>query len=101
MLVHLDDITEVNAFCEYLKLPYEDCNVIHKENPTNLLNQKVALLRAWRDRSERTWKEFIRAFALLKKCAKAKKLADTHSVFFNKNLIDDKEVLERCEDINS
>ena len=91
----------MKAFCKYLKLPSEDCDEIHKENPTNLLNQKVEVLNAWRDRSKRTWKEFIRALALLKKCDKAKTLADIHSVYFNKNVIADNEVLERCEDINS
>ena len=55
---------------------------------------------AWRHRSKRTWKEFIRVFALLKKCDKAKTLADIHSVYFNKNLIADNQVLEKCKDIN-
>ena len=93
-------ITQVKAFCTYLKLPSEDCDEIHKENPTNLSNQKVALLMAWRHRSKRTWKEFIRAFALLKKCDQAKTLADIHSVYFNENLIADNQVLEKCKDIN-
>ena len=52
LLVHLNVITQVKAFCTYLKLPSEECDEIHEENPMNLLNQKVALLKAWRDRSK-------------------------------------------------
>ena len=97
LLVHLHGVTQVPEFCIHLKLTLEDCDEIEKENRESLGNQKIAILRKWKQIKERTWKEFIRPFALLGNCVKAKKLTFDHSVHFEE---DDNEVLEICEDIN-
>ena len=87
----------MQPFCVHLKLTLDDCDEIVTAN-SNLGNQKVAILRTWKQIKERTWKEFIRPFALLGNCVKAKKLTFDHSVYFEE---DDNEVLEICEDINN
>ena len=91
----------MQSFCVHLKLSLGDCDEIDKDNPENLENQKIAILTKWKQKKEhRTWKEFIRSFALLRKCAKAKALAREYSVYFEDSRDDDKKVLKRCEDIN-
>ena len=98
LLVHLCGVTEVQLFCAYLKLTLEDCDQIEQENNQNLGKQKLDVLRKWKQIKERTWKEFIRPFALLGNCVKAKELTIDHSVYFEE---DDNKVLEICEDINN
>ena len=98
LLVHLRGITQVQPFCVHLKLTLEDCDEIVTANNQNLGNQKIAILRKWKQIKERTWKEFIRPFALLGNCVKAKELTIDHSVYFEE---DDNEALEICEDINN
>ena len=97
LLVHLHGVTQVKSFCVHLKLTLTDCDQIATVYQ-NLGDQKIAILRKWEQiKEERTWKEFIRPFALLGNCVKAKKLTFDHSVHFEE---DDNEVLEICEDIN-
>ena len=102
LLDHLHDVTQVQSFCVHLKLTLEDCDQIYKDNPENLENQKIAILRKWKQiKEQRTWKEIILLFALLRNCAKAKELAIEYSVYFEEDLKDDKKVLKRCKDINN
>ena len=97
LLYHLHEVALVKSFCVYLKLTFEVCKQIERENPENLEGQKFALLNKWREMEELTWKGFIRPFALLRHCAKAKKLATEHCIYFEK----DSKVLESCKDINN
>ena len=102
LLVHLHGVTQVPEFCIHLKLTLEDCDEIEKENRESLGNQKIAILRKWKQiKEKRTWKEFILPFALLGNCAKAKELAIEYSVYFEEDLKDDKKVLKQCKDINN
>ena len=100
LLIHLKGVSEVMLFCRHLGLPYEDCDTIKTENPNNLGNQKFSLMKKWRQKKKRTWKEFIIPFVLLDKCAKAKELATEYSVYFDAKLKNDQKVLDRCTDIN-
>ena len=100
LLIHLRTVSEVTLFCSHLGLPDEDCDTIKTEHPNDLGNQKFSLIKKWRQKKKRTWKEFIIPFALLDKCAKAKELATEYSVYFNAKLKDDQIVLDRCTDIN-
>ena len=92
----------MQSFCIHLKLTLGDCDEVDKQNHENFDNQKIAILRKWKQiKEQRTWKEFIRPFALLENCAKAKELTIDHSVYFEEDLKGDKEVLERCKCINN
>ena len=92
----------MQSFCVHLKITLEDCDEIDEENHENLENQKIAILRKWNQiKEQRTWKEFILPFALLRNCAKAKELAIEYSVYFEHDLKDDKKVLKRCKYINN
>ena len=101
LLYHLREVTLVTSFCVYLELTSEICEKIDKENPGNLEKQKFALLKTWREKEEPTWKGFIRSFALLGHCTKAKELAAEYCIDFEKHLKDDSKVLESCKDINN
>ena len=74
--------------------------MIIRDNTGDLESQKIAVLKKWQDKNRRTWKRFIRSFALLGYCVKAKELSIEHSVYFIKSK-DDNEVLKRCSDINN
>ena len=74
--------------------------MIIRENTGDLESQKIAVLKKWQDKNRRTWKRFIRSFALLGYCVKAKELSIEYSVYFIKSK-DDNEVLKRCSDINN
>ena len=66
----------MQSFCVHPELSLGDCDEIHRVNPENLENQKIAILRKWKQiREQWSWKEFILPFALLKNCVKAKELA--------------------------
>ena len=95
----MSDITEIVSFCSSLGLGSE-CSVIVRQY-TYLDVQKYEILRKWKQLKSRTWKEFIYALALLKKCVVAAELASEHSVTFNPLDHDDKRVLTKCKDINS
>ena len=100
LLIHLNGVKEVQSFCIHLQLPLEDCHMITRENTGDLESQKIAVLKKWQDKSLRTWKRFIRSFALLGYCVKAKELSIEHSVYFMKSK-DDNEVLKICSNINN
>ena len=95
----MSDITEIQLFCSSLGLGSE-CSVIVRQY-TYLDDQKYEILRKWKQLKSRTWKEFVRSLALLKKCVVAAELASEHSVTFNPLDRDDKRVLTKCKDINS
>ena len=101
LLVHLRVVARVKSFCVHLKLTLHDCDEIEKQNTQNLDNQRIDILRKWKQIKERTWKEFIRPFALLGNCVKATELAIEYSVYFEEDLKDDKKVLKICKDINN
>ena len=100
LLIHLKTVSEVTSFCAHIGLPDHDCDTIKKENTNNLENQKFLLIKKWREKKKRTWKEFIIPFALLDKCVIAKELATEHFVYFDAKLKHDQMVLKRCTDIN-
>ena len=100
LLVHLHSVAQVKSFCVHLKVPLDDCDQIATVYQ-NLGDQKIAILRKWKQIKERTWKEFIQPFALLGNCVKAKELAIEYSVYFEEDMKDDKRVLEICEYINN
>ena len=88
------DVTEIQLFCSTLGLGSE-CSIIIRQY-TYLDDQKSEVLRKWKQLESRTWKEFIYALALLKKCVVAAELASEHSVTFNPLDRDDKRVLTKC-----
>ena len=45
LLVHLRVITQVKSFCVHLKLTFDDCDEIEKQNTQNLDNQRIDILR--------------------------------------------------------
>ena len=45
LLVHLCVITQVKSFCVHLKLTFDDCDEIEKQNTQNLDNQRIDILR--------------------------------------------------------
>ena len=91
----------MTSFCVYLKLTADICKQIEIENPENLGGQRFTLLSKWHDKEEPTWKGFIRSFALLGHCTKAKEIATEYCIYFEKDLKDDSKVLESCKDINN
>ena len=95
----MSDVTEIKLFCSSLGLGSE-CSAIVTQY-TNLDDQKYEILRKWKQLKSRTWKEFVRSLALLKKCVVAAELASEHSITFNPSDRDDKRVLTKCKDINS
>ena len=100
LLIHLKTVSEVTSFCAHIGLPYHDCDTIKTENPNNLGDQKFSVIKKWREKKKRTWKEFIIPFALLGKCVIAKELATEYFVYFDAKLKHDQRVLKRCTDIN-
>ena len=70
--------------------------MIERERPNDLEQQKLAVLSVWLEQGERTWRDFIRALALMRQCVVAKRLTKEHHVyFFNAD-----KALEMCSDLN-
>ena len=96
MVVHLQSVTEFLPFCVYLEMDFSDCRKIETERQGEVEEQKIVMVQKWLEGGDRNWRDFIRPFALLGKCTKAKELSNDHSVYHF-----DPEVLKMCTDINS
>ena len=82
MLFHTRNIYQVLLLCHHLGIEDVDCQKIEREKPNDVEEQKIIILKTWQEREERTWKDFIRALAMMKQCVSAKELASEHNVFF-------------------
>ena len=82
MLFHTRNIYQVLLLCHHLGIEDVDCEKIEYEKPNNVEEQKIKVLKTWQERAERTWRDFIRALAMMKQCVLAKELAREHNVYF-------------------
>lgn len=81
VLLHLREVNEILQLCTFMNLPFYDCEKIQKEY-NDIGEQKVVLIQKWYEGGHRTWEQFIRVLALIKKCRKAKELANQFAVEF-------------------
>ena len=82
MLFYTHNIHQVLLLCHYLGIEDVDCKKIEREKPGDVDEQKIIVLKTWLERAERTWRDFIRALAMMKQCVLAKELTREHKVFF-------------------
>ena len=76
-------------------MEFSDCRKIETERQGEVEEQKIVMLQKWLEGGDHTWRDFMRPFALLGKCTKAKELSTDHSVYFFEH-----EVLNACPNIN-
>ena len=94
LLFHTRNIYQVLLLCHHLGIEDVDCEKIEYEKPNNVEEQKIKVLKTWQERAERTWRDFIRALAMMKQCVLAKELAREHNVYFKIYNFDN--ALEMC-----
>ena len=82
MLFYTRNIHQVLLLCHHLGIEDVDCERIEREKPNNVEEQKIIVLKTWLERAERTWRDFIRALAMMKQCVLAKELTREHNVLF-------------------
>ena len=91
-------ISSFMELCSYLNdISYPECQKIESER-NSIDERKLVALFKWRDKAERTWKDFITVLAKMEKCKTAKELARKHTVSFNEQ--EDVDLFDKCPHIH-